>query len=214
MQAARCGGRTPVRVSPVKTFQRFNGAFLLWNRCTFLASFDKYITIYYIVLSRVSIYNLSKSENYNMDNVMLGARLKAARERLGLTQEDLVERLGKKTVASISEYENGKRRLAAVDLPDFARVLGVPISYFYADVLTKDDLEAALMDWFRELPTPRSRDYAYRLIQNVIPVILRESSEPAKQPEPKPEVIPEAVAPPSGPAGAEIKKRKKTRPVK
>ena len=118
-----------------------------------------------------------------MDNKTLGARLKLARERLGLTQEGLVERLGKKTVASISEYENGKRRLAAADLPDFARALGVPVSYFYADVLAEGDLEAALMDWFRQLPTPRSRDHAFRLIQTVIPGILRESGEVAELPD-------------------------------
>lgn len=140
-----------------------------------------------------------------MDNKTLGARLKAARERLGLTQEALVERLGKKTVASISEYENGKRRLAAADLPDFARALQVPVSYFYADVLTEDDLEGALMDWFRQLPTPRTRDYAYRLIQNVIPHILREGGEAVEWPEPRPELTP---------AVYERKKRKKIRPIK
>jgi transcriptional regulator with XRE-family HTH domain len=138
-----------------------------------------------------------------MDNKTLGTRLKTARERLGLTQEALVERLGKKTVASISEYENGKRRLAAADLPDFARALQVPVSYFYADVLAENDLEGALMDWFRQLPTPRSRDYAYRLIQNVIPNILRESGEAVELPEVTPK-----------PVRYEIKKRKKSRPFK
>jgi len=127
-----------------------------------------------------------------MDNKTLGARIKLARERLGLTQEELVERLGRKTVAAISEYENGKRRLAAAELPDFARALEVPVSYFYADVLAEDDLESALMEWFRGLPTSHSRDRAYRLIQSVIPHILAESMESVDLPEAKPVVYTQA----------------------
>ena len=87
----------------------------------------------------------------SMDLKSFGAKLKDARERAGLTQAELVVLLGRKTVASISEYEQGKRRMAAVDLPDVARVLGVPITYFFEDVLLETDLELAVLEWFRTL---------------------------------------------------------------
>ena len=70
-----------------------------------------------------------------MELEQLGKKLRAAREMRGLTQEEVVERLGKKDVTAISEYENGKRRLAAVEIPDYARALGVPITFFFEEVL-------------------------------------------------------------------------------
>lgn len=58
--------------------------------------------------------------------------------------------------------------------------------HFYADVLAENDLESALVEWFRGLPTPGSRDRAYRLIQTVIPHILAESMESVDLPPTKP----------------------------
>jgi transcriptional regulator with XRE-family HTH domain len=91
------------------------------------------------------------------DLVKFGDRLRLARESRNLTQEDVVERLGRKDATAISEYENGKRRLAAYELADYAAALGVPVSYFFEEVMPEGDLELAVVEWFRTLPGPDAK---------------------------------------------------------
>jgi transcriptional regulator with XRE-family HTH domain len=113
----------------------------------------------------------------------LGERLKSAREEHGLTQEDIVERLGKKTTASISEYESGKRKLAAAELPEFARALDVPIIYFFKEELTaQDDMESFLLQWFRRLPDERKPRVFKMLeaIERLEPLIIGEMPSEAQ----------------------------------
>ena len=101
-----------------------------------------------------------------------GARLREAREKRGITQEELVEFLGKKTIAAISQYETGKRGMSAVDLPELAQALEVPITYFFQDVLSEDDLDTALLEWFHTLPDVESKRRVFRFIQDAAPHIL------------------------------------------
>ncbi|MFE1747113.1 helix-turn-helix domain-containing protein [Coleofasciculus sp. H7-2] len=67
----------------------------------------------------------------------LGKRLKATRESLGLTQEQVIEQLEIGYNLSLSQQalsyiENGKRKVdAESELPAFAGVYGKPIDYFY-----------------------------------------------------------------------------------
>lgn len=100
-----------------------------------------------------------------------------------MTQDDLVERLGGKRYPSdISEYEHGKRRLAVVDLPDFARALDVPITYFFEEVLPEDELETALLEWFRMLPSERAKRRVFTYMQQTAHLIIGgepESSAPS-----------------------------------
>jgi transcriptional regulator with XRE-family HTH domain len=60
----------------------------------------------------------------------LGQRIRQAREARGLTQEQLAERIARDQ-RSVSEYESGKRRIYAHDLPNIARALNVPVMYFF-----------------------------------------------------------------------------------
>lgn len=80
----------------------------------------------------------------------LGERIRRARETLGLSQDDLAERVGRDQ-RSVSEYENGKRRIYAHDLPTFAEALQVPITYFFKDTPTPDHLDYLLLDVFHQL---------------------------------------------------------------
>lgn len=107
-----------------------------------------------------------------MDLSTFGQRLKFAREMNHLTQEEVVERLGRKDVTAISEYENGKRRLAAFELPDMARALNVPITYFFEDVLPEDELELAVIEWFRTLPGRDAKRRVFTVIKELAPFII------------------------------------------
>lgn len=116
-----------------------------------------------------------------MDLIRFGEKLRQAREAKKLTQEEVVERLGKKDITAISEYENGKRRLAAYELQDYASALGVPVSYFFEDVLPEDDLEIALVEWFRMLPGERAKRRIFTYMQATAQLIIGGDALPDNQ---------------------------------
>lgn len=113
-----------------------------------------------------------------------GLRLRSAREKQRLTQEDLVERLGKKTPTAISEYESGKRRLYAYELKDYADALEVPVTYFfYGQLQTDDEMEQALIEWFRHQPKNR-RPRVFKLLEaleTLEPLILGATDDKPKK---------------------------------
>jgi len=81
-----------------------------------------------------------------------------------MTQEALAELAGKDQRA-ISEYEFGKRRLSAIDLPDFARALDVSMLYFFEGEITQNDLDAVILQEFNRLPTSQSKQSAIELVR-------------------------------------------------
>jgi transcriptional regulator with XRE-family HTH domain len=68
---------------------------------------------------------LVAQSTHNPDYQKLLAVLRAARERVGVTQLELAERLGT-TQTFVSKCERGERRIDAVELIEFAEALGVP----------------------------------------------------------------------------------------
>lgn len=99
-----------------------------------------------------------------MDATVFGSRIREARERLGISQEELAVRLQKKQ-NSISEYESGNRRMFATDLPALAQALGVPIAYFFEGELGKDELDEMILSEFRRLSSPEAREVAIGLLR-------------------------------------------------
>jgi transcriptional regulator with XRE-family HTH domain len=91
-----------------------------------------------------------------LDSKLLGSRIRQARERLGLSQEDFAA-LASRDQGAISEYENGKRRISATDLPTFAEILNVPLLYFFEGEIDLDDLDHALVKEFHRLPTSEAK---------------------------------------------------------
>ena len=66
----------------------------------------------------------------NPIDLHVGAQLKKARLKRGLSQEKLAEEMGI-TFQQVQKYERGSNRIGASRLWDLAQVLQVPISYFY-----------------------------------------------------------------------------------
>ena len=100
-----------------------------------------------------------------MDGILLGQRIRQARERLGLSQEEFAIAVSKDQRA-ISDYENGKRKLSATDLPTFARMLGVPLLYFYeGEMEFSGDLDRIILDEFQQLPTAEAKQYAIEFVR-------------------------------------------------
>jgi transcriptional regulator with XRE-family HTH domain len=67
----------------------------------------------------------------------LAVKLRAIRAQLGLTQEQMIERLGGAAKAlypaSISQYESGKREPPLMVLLQYARAAGVPVDMLVDD---------------------------------------------------------------------------------
>ena len=66
-----------------------------------------------------------------------------------MSQDDLATRVNRDQ-RSISEYENGKRRIYAHDLPTFAQALQVPIAYFFQEEVSSDDVDVMLLEAFHQ----------------------------------------------------------------
>lgn len=92
-----------------------------------------------------------------MDLKTFGLRIRSARERLGLKQGELAERLGKNQNA-ISEYENGDRKVPATELPQLAEALEVPLLYFYEGELIPNEIDINLLTEFHKLPEELKND--------------------------------------------------------
>jgi transcriptional regulator with XRE-family HTH domain len=99
-----------------------------------------------------------------VEQTVLGLRIRQARDKIGMSQEDLASAVGKDQRA-VSDYENGKRRIAATDLSTFARVLGVPVSYFYEGDIEDNPLDKVMLQEFHELPTDEARKAAIHVIR-------------------------------------------------
>lgn len=85
-----------------------------------------------------------------MEPRQIGERIRHAREARQLSQEQLAEMISRDQ-RSVSEYESGKRRIYAHDLPNIARALNVPLLYFYEDVFSEAEFDAALLEAYHRL---------------------------------------------------------------
>jgi transcriptional regulator with XRE-family HTH domain len=77
-------------------------------------------------------------------DVHVGARVRLRRNMLGLSQEKLGDALGV-TFQQVQKYERGANRIGASRLLDVARILDVPIGFFFDDT---DPVRAPAMTGF------------------------------------------------------------------
>lgn len=80
----------------------------------------------------------------------VGTRVRVRRMLIGMSQEKLGEALGI-TFQQIQKYEKGINRISASRLQQTARVLGVPIDYFYEGA---PQFDAAAIGGFADNPPP------------------------------------------------------------
>lgn len=69
----------------------------------------------------------------NPVDVHVGGRVRLRRTLLGLSQGELGERLGL-TFQQVQKYERGLNRISASRIFDMARVLDVPVAFFFDDM--------------------------------------------------------------------------------
>lgn len=90
------------------------------------------------------------SRRPNTMDAHVGARVRLRRMLLGMSQEKLGEHLGL-TFQQVQKYEKGVNRIGASRLFDLARVLGVPVQFFY-DEAPADVTGAPAAAGFAEQP--------------------------------------------------------------
>lgn len=70
-----------------------------------------------------------KKTIYSPDQERLQGLLRACRERAGLRQAELAQRLGRPQ-SFVSKYESGERRLDLIELQGVCRALGISLQDF------------------------------------------------------------------------------------
>ncbi len=90
------------------------------------------------------------SRKPNPIDAHVGTRVRMRRMMLGMSQEKLGDSLGL-TFQQVQKYEKGTNRIGASRLFDLARVLGVPIQFFYDEAPT-EVTDAVLAPGFSDRP--------------------------------------------------------------
>ncbi|QEE08137.1 helix-turn-helix transcriptional regulator [Bartonella kosoyi] len=76
-----------------------------------------------------------QTNTLNID-LLVGKRIRLRRKRLKMSQTTLGHALGI-SFQQIQKYEKGLNRVSAGRLKEISDILTVPISFFYADIITK-----------------------------------------------------------------------------
>jgi len=76
--------------------------------------------------------SMASKKSPNPIDTHVGSRVRLRRMMFGMSQEKLGERLGI-TFQQIQKYEKGTNRIGASRLQAIARVLSVPVSFFFED---------------------------------------------------------------------------------
>jgi transcriptional regulator with XRE-family HTH domain len=106
----------------------------------------------------------------------IGRRLKDRRIKMRMRQQDLADAFGV-AQPTISGYENGEREITASDLLRFAKILGVPVTYFFdeddasdydpnSDAPTEDE-EGEVLRYFQGIP-PMMRPAAKAMLKSLV----------------------------------------------
>ena len=93
-------------------------------------------------MTRPELGNGDKESRPSPIDVHVGSRIRLRRTLLGMSQERLGEALGL-TFQQVQKYERGVNRVGASRLFDLARVLDVPISFFFDDMAEGSGLGTA-----------------------------------------------------------------------
>jgi transcriptional regulator with XRE-family HTH domain len=72
----------------------------------------------------------ARADRLNQINVIIGAKIRHQRRRLGMSLQQAGQELGL-TDQQLQKYETGDNRISAAQLPDLASALSVPIAYFF-----------------------------------------------------------------------------------
>ena len=108
-------------------------------------------------------------------DLYVGKKLKSRRISIGLSQEEIGEKVGI-TFQQIQKYESGANRIAVSRLYEFAQILGIPLGWFVEGYDEGEENNNELIYNNREMlafirlynsVTPEIRKKVFQLLQSV-----------------------------------------------
>lgn len=103
----------------------------------------------------------------HLNSRYLGQKIRDARERCGLSQEELAAEMGLGQRA-ISELENGKRKLSVSEVPQLASILDVPLLFFFAEDDNPNIRDEMLLEQFHQLPSDDLKNMAIDIVRLLV----------------------------------------------
>ncbi|MBN8520326.1 MAG: helix-turn-helix transcriptional regulator [Alphaproteobacteria bacterium] len=82
---------------------------------------------------------MSKKGKSGDVDIVIGRNISFVRKQKNITQEELAKKLGI-TFQQIQKYENGKNRVSASNLMTISKILDVPLTCFFSEMLNVEDL--------------------------------------------------------------------------
>lgn len=82
---------------------------------------------------------MSKKGKSGDVDIVIGRNISFVRKQKNITQEELAKRLGI-TFQQIQKYENGKNRVSASNLMTISKILDVPLTCFFSEMINVEDL--------------------------------------------------------------------------
>ena len=123
-----------------------------------------------------------RKKTIEKEDIFIGQRLKHRRSSFGISQSRLAQ-LEKLTFQQVQKYESGKNRISASRLYRFARILHVPISYFFdgMDETTDSSIEISDDDKSAQIGIQKLNKYFLSIrnskLQNAVVSLARHISE-------------------------------------
>ncbi len=107
-------------------------------------------------------------ENVSLDAQTIGQRIKESRERRGMLQSDLAQRIGRSQRA-LSDYETGRFLIKLPELVAIAEILETPILYFLqgetSPAAALDEQSIEMLNQLRRLSRSEDRHRAIELVR-------------------------------------------------
>lgn len=108
----------------------------------------------------------------------IGENIARRREQLGMTQEDLAEKMGYKHKSSISKIEKGINDISQTKLKQFAEVLHTSVDYLLDGEKTEEDELEEYLEELRTRPEMRmlfdsSRHMSIDQVKAIVAMIER-----------------------------------------
>ena len=111
----------------------------------------------------------------NFVDVHVGSRIRMRRQLIGMSQEKLGELLGI-TFQQVQKYEKGANRISASRLYFTAKILGVPVQFFFEDLSDRvlaDDVLARLLTFNNVIITSHQGFFTREAIRNIAETTLK-----------------------------------------
>ena len=105
----------------------------------------------------------------------IGERIKKRRKKLGMTQEDLSNKLGYKSKTTIAKIENGTNDIMQNRVIDFAKALHTTPAYLmgYSDLNAPNDISAKLQELIDQLQDRENLQFDQKPLDNKTRELLK-----------------------------------------